>query len=464
MVIKKHKNDLKLLRRHVQGCSKFPGETFQPVSKADGMADKCRDADGRLLSEPCPIHARGYLIDEPNRVRPATGKNDWTSAEKVKADLYEAGSIAKYQGLTKSLDPSDKTVEFAVERFIFDTDRNEKDATHQLAKDTHDHYKVLLNRRLLPWCEDNQIYLIREFATPDVCRRFMGSWRQFRRKIGEPLTDKHKDAERTRFSAFLNFCVRNTWMGANGIKHIPVRKRVKPDNADDDSDDEEEADRHALPLQEVTQLLDAPDSPDLTAQQNQETRVAALLGWENGLRVSDLHKFNSNEIVKDKTGTGKNAHYKQKKNGRWCTSPLTAELVAKLTALPGRMVGKKKYFFTCSYPALRERLIAMAKRAQTDKPFEHHFSPHCLRHSFAMHHLFVLNEDVSLVSKWLGHKSIAVTQKYYSNWITGTHKKAEAISRKGNIKTQKMMAMIRKAASRKQETRTAAAAALTQVA
>jgi len=61
------KNDLKLLRRHIQGCKNFPGETLQPVSKKDQMADDCE----------CPIHARGYLVNEPNRVRPALGCTDW---------------------------------------------------------------------------------------------------------------------------------------------------------------------------------------------------------------------------------------------------------------------------------------------------------------------------------------------------------------------------------------------------
>src|ERR1022692_3084219 len=61
--------------------------------------------------------------------------------------------------------------------------------------------------------------------------------------------------------------------------------------------------------------------------------------------------------------------------------------------------------------ASRHRGRAGAK----DKPFTHAFSPHCLRHTFAIQHINV-GTDVKLISKWLGHESVAVTLEHYGNW------------------------------------------------
>jgi len=366
--------------------------------------------------------------------------------------------LPKYSAETKPADESVKTVVFTVGRFLDSTDRNIVGVTKPLAKDTHDHYKVLLNRRLLPYCAKHGITSITEFEKKDVCRLFVEEWRQLRRNIGAPLDTKTKATERARFSAFLNFCEENGWIKINGVKHLPVGKTIKLADTDDDGDDEETEGgiRYGLDIHEYVQLLDAPDSPYLTALQNLETRIAIELAGPHGIgaRISDVHKFSTKDIVPNETGNGWNAHFKQKKNGRWCTSPISDDLVAKLKALPDRRIERgRKYFFSCSYSALRERIMARAKRAQADKPFTidasgkaKHFSPHCLRHTFAIHHLYELDRDVAVVSKWLGHKSQSVTIKYYGNWIKGTHMMSEVLSREGNIKTQQMIAAIRTAA------------------
>jgi site-specific recombinase XerD len=69
-----------------------------------------------------------------------------------------------------------------------------------------------------------------------------------------------------------------------------------------------------------------------------------------------------------------------------------------LNALPGQVNHGRKYFFTCTYTALRMRVDTLAERAQKDKKFMHAFSPHCLRHTFAIQHLNV-GTDVKLISK-----------------------------------------------------------------
>src|SRR5690242_20932560 len=46
----------------------------------------------------------------------------------------------------------------------------------------------------------------------DLCRQFTESWRQVRRRVGEPLGLATREVQLIRFKAFLNFCVRQGWM------------------------------------------------------------------------------------------------------------------------------------------------------------------------------------------------------------------------------------------------------------
>src|SRR5882762_2707787 len=88
-------------------------------------------------------------------------------------------------------------------------------------------------------------------------------------------------------------------------------------------------------------------------------------------------------------------------------------------------------------------MACLDKRAQRDKPFTHAFSPHCLRHTFAIQHINV-GTDVKLISKWLGHESVAVTLAHYGNWIKETQKLAEDVSRDANAKMIAKVAELRK--------------------
>jgi len=88
------------------------------------------------------------------------------------------------------------------------------------------------------------------------------------------------------------------------------------------------------------------------------------------------------------------------------------------------------------------RVDSLAARAQKDKPFAHPFSPHCLRHTFAIQHINV-GTDVKLISKWLGHESVSITLEHYGNWIKTTQILAEDVSREANAKMMARMAILR---------------------
>ena len=237
-----------------------------------------------------------------------------------------------------------------------------------------------------------------------------------------------RKTELERFRTFLRECVENEWMAKSGAEKIRFKNQKTAKGEE----------RYGLELEEYEQMMTAPDSADLTAQQNRETRVTTELMRWTGMRISDAHKFNDSEIVRNETGHGWNADFIQKKTKRRCATPLPEHVVKMLNALPGQMKVGRKYFFTCTYTALRMRVDTLAERAQKDKPFTHAFSPHCLRHTFAIQHINV-GTDVKLISKWLGHESVAVTLEHYGNWIKETQKLAEDVSRDANAK---MMAKV----------------------
>jgi len=364
-------NDLKIYRRHASYCTRYADpkkkpDTCRPASKKDQKLDTCQ----------CPIWCRGYLAKETKnfkgklrskRIFASLDTSDWAAAEQVVARLYERGSLPSVESALRTIDNTAITVRHAAERYL----QSRRDGSlNPIEQDTYDHYASLLNQRLVPFCDEQGIVYIRDFENKDVCSQFTESWRQLRRNTGELLAMTTRRTELERFRTFLRECVENEWMAKSGADRIRFKNRKTAKGEE----------RYGLELEEYEQMVAAAGSTDLTTAQNQETLVATELMRWTGMRISDAHKFNDSEIVGDGKGCGWNADFVQKKTKRRCVSPLPEHVVEMLKALPGQVRDGKKYFFTCTYTALRMRVDTRAERAQKEKPFTHAFSPHCLRH------------------------------------------------------------------------------------
>ena len=314
-------NDLKIYRRHASYCTRYPTlknkpDTYRPTNKKDQKADTCD----------CPIWCRGYLAKETKIVRgklrakrafASLDTIDWTAAEKVVARLYERGSLPSGDQAVKTIDNSAIPVRYAAERYL----QSRKDGSlNPIVQDTYDHYASLINQRLIPFCDDQGIVYIRDFENKDVCSQFTESWRQLRRHTGELLAMTTRKTELERFRTFLRECVENEWMAKSGAEKIRF-KNQKTAKAEE---------RYGLELEEYEQMMAAADSADLTAQQNRETRVATELMRWTGMRISDAHKFNDSEIVRNETGHGWNADFIQKKTKRRCVTPLPEHVMEML--------------------------------------------------------------------------------------------------------------------------------------
>src|SRR4051812_42603448 len=163
-------SNLKIYRRHASYCTRYPNtshrrDTSRPASKKDEKADTCT----------CPIWCRGYLAKETRiangklrakRIFASLGTNDWATAEKEVARLYQRGCLPPVESAVKAMDNGAITVRYAAERYL----QSRKDGSlNPIEQDTYNHYASLINQRLIPFCNGKGIVNIRDFENKDVC-------------------------------------------------------------------------------------------------------------------------------------------------------------------------------------------------------------------------------------------------------------------------------------------------------
>jgi integrase/recombinase XerD len=168
-----------------------------------------------------------------------------------------------------------------------------------------------------------------------------------------------------------------------------------------------------LDAAEITAILAAPD---LSTWIGRRDRALLAVGFQTGLRVSELIGLRREHVV---MGTGAHIRCDGKGRKQRCT-PLGRDTAAVLDCwlkhdLPGEA--------TCVFPSIRGRPLSRdaveelvtryAQRAQQTCPSlkGKRVSPHVLRHSSAMR-LRAHGVDPSTIALWLGHESVETTQIY----------------------------------------------------
>ena len=132
---------------------------------------------------------------------------------------------------------------------------------------------------------------------------------------------------------------------------------------------------------------------------------------ETGLRLDEVRKITSDDI----TATAVHVHGKGRKRRTVCQQckrlggkcrnvPLTAKATERIE----HQLAAEGHLWDQSPARLREVLQVGCDRAQIG-----HISPHDLRHEFGRRFI-VKGGDIYMLSKILGHSSVAVTQKHYA--------------------------------------------------
>lgn len=399
MAIPVGKNDLKLFRRHSDNCARYPNvRNKKPTYRPRTDKEKKEDA---LCIPTCFIHAIGYLANETEmhngklrakRVRPSLGVKDWHLADLAVAALYKTGKVPEAKTAT-AVHHDVHAVHGAVKRFIT-TLENEPDPEEKIQQRTVKQHKVMLEKRLLKYCDDNGITDLAHFEHLDNCKRFMETWRylpsKYRNKNtnGKALLSTTYKRLRRLFKTFLNFCVGNRWMRVSGLSFERKRKKAKANVGQHGipSMDMVLRTKHAITpaeykrlkahilkndlgkayariqalrdhgysYEKIARILNdegfvtsyghawtryraAELTPAMVAEQklhHDEAMAAIDLMYWTGMRFSDCHKFNEAEVVVVK-GRLK-ARFIQQKTREICTTPLEpAWVVTQLEALPG---------------------------------------------------------------------------------------------------------------------------------
>ena len=153
----------------------------------------------------------------------------------------------------------------------------------------------------------------------------------------------------------------------------------------------------------------------IEALDGQDRRIVATLLYA-GLRVSELCKLNRRDYYSDEQGAPwmKVAG----KGGKGRVVPVGAKLAAELGPTNGGGAGALFESRQGDGHYTRVRVFQVVKAAIAAASIDKRISPHSLRHTAAMSWLRS-GVPVTVVQKWLGHSSLATTQKYLDHIENG---------------------------------------------
>ncbi|MEQ1759309.1 MAG: site-specific integrase [Vicinamibacterales bacterium] len=353
---------LRLYRRHRTACP-HTSETYRRCS--------------------CPIYVEGSLGGE--YVRKAMDQSSWEAA----SDLVRSWTASGQVGVVRAEIPSIKD---AVQKYCDDAQ------ARQLQPASISKHKNLLEKRLLPWCEGKGFRHLKQLDV-DALRQFRITWPD------GPLSAS-KNLERLR--AFLGFCLQSSWLEKNHAKAL------KPPRVPDQSSKVK-----VFTDAQLAKILKACDEyPERNSfGHDNRTRVKALVLTlrYSGMRIGDCVGLQKSHLKSDKL------FLNTQKSGSKIFVPLPTDAVTALDAIGG---DGPHFFWTGN--GLRKSAVADWQRALR-KLFTLAGvtgNPHMFRHTFATDLLSkgIPIEDVSVL---LGHKSIRITEAYYSHWVRARRERLE---------------------------------------
>jgi integrase len=451
---------LTVYRRHTRSCTKGY-EQNERILRPRTATEKKNDCE-------CPIVCSGTLRNEPRRLlHTSLETNDWDTAE-IRAKGWE-----QWQATT---DPSTSitartipTIKEACEKFLkFHGPEGKEWGDAYLQK-----YGHLFGLRLVPFAELHKLTLT-DFEQKPVVNDLITSWRNGnplrnrKLKPGEEIPDiplgyktKSKELERLRYT--FDWFVDNEWMKKNPARNI----KLKYEDVDP---------KYGLTPAEEERVFDSIEligdgRGGLDGYNAKEMLVFCLVARHTGLRVNAIVNLDDSQLVPRESGKGYAIKVMYQQKTGWVRIPIPDDVEQALRSLSFKgEVGGKRYWFRTGQGKLKtaisswrnrmSRLFRIAQGPDPEtgkyrKPFDHPASTHTWRHTFAISHLNV-GTDIKMVSRWLGHKSQAVTEKHYAHANRATNeasevaydeslRKQEALRKKTTTAGKKVVAMRRRA-------------------
>ncbi len=331
----------------------------------------------------CPIYVEGSLGAET--IRQALDQTSWEAASDVIAAWTASGRI----GIVRVDVPS---IAGAVEKLLEDL------AARQLQPSTIGKQKNLLEKRLIPWCESKGFRHLRQLDV-DALRQFRATW-------ADGAQSAQKNLERLR--SFLNFCQQAGWIEKNPAKALKPPKLP-----------EKSSKVKVFSENDLKSILEACDQyPERNAfGHDNRARVKALFLTlrYSGMRIGDCVGLQKSHLKGDKL------FLNTQKSGSKIFVPLPKVAVEALKSIEN---GSEYFFWTGN--GLRKSAVADWQRAlrRLFELADVTGNPHMFRHTFATDLLArgIPIEDVSVL---LGHRSVRITDAYYSHWVKARRERLE---------------------------------------
>jgi integrase/recombinase XerD len=325
---------------------------------------RCSHRSRNYKKCPCPIWL-DWRVDG-HRVLKTMATRDWAVAQTRAREFEVTGAV---------LESAPQTIEQAVKKFLGDA------AARNLRPSTIDKYKVMF--RQLESFVRNQGLIFLSAVDIEKLRVFRESW-----KTGGIASRKRVEMLRT----FFRFCADSGWLRTNPAKLLKPPKVEAP---------------QVLPFsdQEMKKIF-AACSSHRDKKRGALIRALALLMYHTGIRIGDAVT-----LSRDRIHNGI-LTLRTTKTGASVRIPLHADVLTALKKLPER----EFYFWNGE-----SNRVSLVKR--WDETFARLFKkagivgghPHRFRHTFAVR---ALQHNVSMenLAMLLGHKSLRITEKFYSAW------------------------------------------------
>ena len=320
------------------------------------------------------------------QLRRSAKTRSWTGAERAKRALEMQYETAVAGESAKNDEPV--TIEQAVAAFL-------ADKTGARASDnTISKYKLTLTR-LQDFCTSEGLFFIRE-----ITLEHLSTWRAtWSRYYGSSFALRNNQS---RVRAFFRYCENARWIAFNPARALSAIK-IR----------DEDYEVNPFTEAQVKKIISAiPKCDDISKVNQQRIRLAMLLQRWSGLSLVDATCLSREEVVHNRGQY--RIDTRRRKTGTRVNVPIPAWLGRELS----RHAKKNGvYFFWSgnSTPKSASGIYDKLYRKVFRKAEITDGSSHRFRHRFAVA-LLEAGVDIRIVSRCLGHKNLATTERFYAKW------------------------------------------------
>jgi len=398
----------------------------------------CPEA-GNPFSRKCECRLELYIYTGGKDVYKTAGTRSWKEAERKAQDIRDGWDplhqkLRALQAEKVEKELAQVTIEFALDQWVAmrcsklenrDTQKKYVIAAAKIAawaKHVDPHHATVKNLGNQP----RKLRKEREFVyCADITRESLDQWRLCWStdaiRVGDRLGRSTAAQLLGKIKMFTDYC-----FGLGWIKNDPAA-RMQAIKVDENQ---------TLPLDQerYDQVIAATYSYDKSMKRpsdrfGAELRALIELQRWTGLRISDAVKASRERL------RGNLYALRMVKGGAALTVILPDHVVEMLNSLPRRDTVDPRYFFwsgkskSKSETGRWQRKLGRLNQYLTlvdyeDDPQPIRFHSHMLRDTFAVEHL-LHGTSMEDVSKMLGHKKIAITEKYYAAWVPRRQKLLE---------------------------------------